>query len=712
MKPPAQPAVGLEVLDGDIALVTIDQPGSRANTLGQAMLGELEALVEQLKARTDLRGLILKSGKPGMFIAGADLRELGGASPGPEVARQMVQRGLRIIAAIEALPYPSVAAIEGACMGGGLELALAFDYRLASTHPKTEIGLPETKIGLIPGWGGTQRLTRLIGPSLAAEMICTGEPAKAERARQLGIVFDAVPSERLLDEAVRLIQELQQSGDWKAARRRKQQPVGLSEEQQAFTFAVARVQVMAKTGGQYPAPLAALEAIAKGCNLPLEEGLRAETEQFVKVAGSPISRNLIAVFFMSQRLQKDPGVADANVQPKTVHQVGVLGAGIMGSGIAGAHVRRGIPALLIDTVPQALEKGVGNITKSLQGRVEIGRMTPAEAAGALAKLSTSLTLNALADRDVVIEAIIEKEEEKVNTYCDVQKVMRPDAILASNTSTISITRMAESVLRPESFAGMHFFNPVDRMQLVEVIRGEKTSDETVVTLVALAKRIGKTPIVVLDCPGFLVNRILFPYLNESLVLLQEGASPRAIDKAATAFGMPMGPITLNDLVGLDTSLYAGLVINTAFADRAAPTRILDELVAADRRGQKSGAGFYNYAKGSRGVDDPAFEAILAKCRMGQRQISPEEITDRLFLPMLTEASRVLTEGIVREPGDVDMGLILGIGFPMFRGGILRWADSLGLAKVLEKLKNYEKLGKRFQPTEQMRKLAAEGKGFY
>lgn len=712
MSQPAQPSLRLEILDGDIALVTIDQPGSRANTLNQAMLGELEAMVEQLKKRPELHGLIFRSGKPGMFIAGADLRELGSAPQAPDMSRKMVKRGLDIIAALEALPYPTIAAIEGACMGGGLELALGFDYRLASTHPKTEIGLPETKIGLIPGWGGTQRLTRLIGPSLAAEMICPGEAAKAERARQLGIVFDAVPSERLQDEAVRLLEEARQTEEWKAIRKRKQQPVGLSEEQMAFTFAVARAQVMAKTGGQYPAPLAALEAITKGCNLPLEDGLKVETDQFVKLVGSPISRNLIAVFFMTQRLQKDPGVRDANVQPKTVNQVGVLGAGIMGAGIAAAQVRRGVPALLIDNVPAALEKGIANITKSLQGRVEIGRMSPADAAGALARLSTSMTLNALADRDVVIEAIIENEEAKTSTYRQVQKTLRPDAILASNTSTISITRMAKAVERPESFAGMHFFNPVDRMQLVEVIRGDKTSDETVVTLVALAKRIGKTPIVVRDCPGFLVNRILFPYLNESLVLLQEGANPRAIDKAATSFGMPMGPITLNDLVGLDTSLYAGRVINTAFADRAAPTRILDELVAAGRLGQKSGSGFYSYAKGSRGVDDPAFEAILAKCRTGQRQISNEEITDRLFLPMLTEASRVLSEGIVREPGDVDMGLILGIGFPPFRGGILRWADSLGMAKVLEKLKSYERLGARFQPTEQMRKLASEGKGFY
>jgi 3-hydroxyacyl-CoA dehydrogenase/enoyl-CoA hydratase/3-hydroxybutyryl-CoA epimerase/3-hydroxyacyl-CoA dehydrogenase/enoyl-CoA hydratase/3-hydroxybutyryl-CoA epimerase/enoyl-CoA isomerase len=272
--------------------------------------------------------------------------------------------------------------------------------------------------------------------------------------------------------------------------------------------------------------------------------------------------------------------------------------------------------------------------------------------------------------------------------------------------------MAKAVKRPEDFAGMHFFNPVDRMQLVEVIRGEKTSDQTVVTLVALAKRIGKMPIVVRDCPGFLVNRILFPYMNEALALLEEGAKPRDIDKAAETFGMPMGPITLHDLVGLDTALYAGRVVNNAYSDRATKTRVLDELVAAKRMGQKSGAGFYSYAKGSRGSDDPAFAVILERCRTGRRDFTPEEITDRLFLPMLTEASRVLMEGIVRDPGDVDMGLILGIGFPPFRGGLLRWADSTGLGKVLEKCKQYEKLGPRFPPTEQMKKLAAEGRGFY
>jgi 3-hydroxyacyl-CoA dehydrogenase/enoyl-CoA hydratase/3-hydroxybutyryl-CoA epimerase/3-hydroxyacyl-CoA dehydrogenase/enoyl-CoA hydratase/3-hydroxybutyryl-CoA epimerase/enoyl-CoA isomerase len=705
-------ALKLDVLKDGIALVTFDQPGSRANTLGQTVLSDLDFVLGQLEARTDLCGLIFQSGKPGMFIAGADLKELGSAEGDLGQTRKLVERGLDIIARFEALPYPTTAIIDGACMGGGLELALGFDYRLAGTNPKTELGFPEVKIGLYPGWGGTQRLTRVIGPNLAIELICTGEAVKADKAKTLGIVFDVVPSERLLEEALRIHDWSRQKEDWRQARRRKQQPAGLSEEQLAFAYAVARAQVLAKTKGQLPAPLAALDAIVKGCNLPLDDGLKIETAGFVPLVGSPISKNLIAIFFMTQRLQKDPGVADPSVQARSIQRVGVLGAGIMGAGIAGAHLRRGVPVLLLDSDAVALEKGVANIAKVMQSRIEIGRMTPEEMLKAMTVLNTTQNLALMAERDLIIEAVVENEAVKTQTYRQLQSILKPDAILASNTSTISITRMAAATVRPEQFAGMHFFNPVDRMQLVEVIRGERTSDQTVATLVALAKRIGKSPIVVKDCPGFLVNRILFPYLNESLVLLEEGADARAIDKAATVFGMPMGPVTLNDLVGLDTSLYAGQVVNRAFADRAKDSRILQELVRAGRLGQKSSAGFYSYAKGSRGQDDPAFLAILEKCRTGTRAVDREEITDRLFLPMLVEASRVLMEGIVREPADVDMGLILGIGFPPQRGGLLRWADSLGLQNLLAKLKRYESLGPRFHPTEQMRQLAGAKKGFY
>jgi 3-hydroxyacyl-CoA dehydrogenase/enoyl-CoA hydratase/3-hydroxybutyryl-CoA epimerase/3-hydroxyacyl-CoA dehydrogenase/enoyl-CoA hydratase/3-hydroxybutyryl-CoA epimerase/enoyl-CoA isomerase len=694
------PAVTLRHHEG-IALLTLDQPGSRANTLGQAMLGELEAAITSLRTSADVLGLILLSGKPGMFIAGADLKELGGAKPSPELTRSLVKRGLDLVASIESLPFPTVAAIEGACMGGGLELALGFDYRLASDHPKTELGLPETKIGLIPGWGGTQRLTRLIGPSLAAEMICSGEPAKAKRALELGLVFDVVPSAQLLDRAIALLRMTLQEGQgegagWREARVRRAQPVGLSDEQASFAFAVATAQVKMKTGGVYPAPEAALRAIQKGANLPLTEALAIETEEFLPLVGSPISRNLINVFFMTQSLAKTTG-APAGIEARPVGQVGVVGAGLMGAGIAGAHVRRGVPTVMLDTVPAALEKGVQSVSKSLLGRVEIGRMTPQEAAGSLALLSTSLTTQALADRDVVIEAIVENEEAKKKLFAQVEPLLPPGAILASNTSTISISRMAQGLKAPERFAGLHFFNPVDRMQLVEVIRGEQTNDTTVATLVALARRIGKTPLVVRDCPGFLVNRVLFPYMNEALLLLEEGVAPRAIDKAAVAFGMPMGPITLQDLVGLDTSLYAGGVLERAFPERAVRTTILGQLVQAGRLGQKTGAGFYNYAasKGGKGADDPVLGEMLAKFGT-RKELSLEEIQDRLFLPMYAEATRVLAEGIVASPTEVEMGLILGIGFPPYRGGILSWATSLG-EQLPIKLAKFAALGARFQP---------------
>jgi 3-hydroxyacyl-CoA dehydrogenase / enoyl-CoA hydratase / 3-hydroxybutyryl-CoA epimerase / enoyl-CoA isomerase len=728
------PALRLDIFPDGIAQLTFDLPGSKANTLGQAVLAEFEGMLDHLESLSRAsksgapRGLILCSGKLGMFIAGADLKELGSARPDPEQTRRLVKRGLDIVYRFENLPFPTVAVIDGACMGGGLELALGFDYRLAGTHPKVDIGCPEIKIGLIPGWGGTQRYTRIIGPSLACELICAGDSVSGKRAKELSLVFDVVPSERLIDEAKRLLAWSAQTKDWEKARTIKRLPVGLTEEQHAFTFGVARAMVEAKTKGQLPAPMAALEAIAKGCNLPLDEGLKVETEGFVPLVGSAISRNLIAIFFMTQRLQKDTGIGEqrgASTPSEVVHggltprrspleikNVGVIGAGIMGSGIAGAHIRRGIPALMADVSPAALEKGLAAITKTMQSRLEIGRMTQLEMLKALGLLSTTQNLALMADRDLIIEAVVENEEVKTQTYRDLMKILPADAILASNTSTISITRMAQAVNKPENFAGMHFFNPVDRMQLVEVIRGNKTSDDTVVSLVALAKRIGKSPIVVRDCPGFLVNRILFPYINESLALLEEGASPRDVDKAATTFGMPMGPITLNDLVGLDTALYAGKVVNTAFVGRAKVTRILDELVKAGRLGQKSGAGFYSYAKGSRGQDDPAFDSIVERSRQGRRAISQEEITDRLFLPMLVEASLILTEGIVRDPADVDMGLILGLGFPTFKGGLLRWADTIGLDKIMATMAKYAHLGPRFEPTEQMKRLAGERKGFF
>jgi 3-hydroxyacyl-CoA dehydrogenase/enoyl-CoA hydratase/3-hydroxybutyryl-CoA epimerase/3-hydroxyacyl-CoA dehydrogenase/enoyl-CoA hydratase/3-hydroxybutyryl-CoA epimerase/enoyl-CoA isomerase len=706
-------AFQLEEIDGKIALVTFDLPDKKVNTLGQAVLMELAQLVGQLETRTDLRGLLFR-GKPGQFIAGADLNELGALAFAPkEQTLKGLGFGHQLFSRISRLPFPTVALIDGNCMGGGTELVLAMDERIASNSPQTKIVLPETKVGLIPAWGGTQRLPRLIGAHPAVEMICSGEGVDAAKALTLGLVFDAVPAEKLVETGTRLIDYLQQSGDWKTNRAKRSQPLGLNADQLMFLSSVAEGVLMGKTKGQYPAPLAALRAIRDGINLPLDEGLKVEQQAALDVVGSPISANLIAIFFMQNRLARDPGVSDPAIVPRDVKRVGVLGAGLMGAGIATAHARSGIPAVMVDLDNDRLADGMKRAQEVVLSRIKIGRATPMDMAQMLALLSTSTSQSVFADCDVVVEAVTENEKVKTAMYKQLAGVLKPDAILASNTSTISITRMAESAPSPERFVGMHFFHPVDRMELVEVIRGEKTSDETVATIVALAKKVRKTPIVVRDCPGFLVNRVLFPYMNEALLLLGEGASMDAIDRAATGFGMPMGPIALEDLVGLDTAMYAGMVMLNAYPDRAVPTPILEDLVKAGRLGKKSGAGFRRFVgKSGKPEADPAFEAFLNKRRTDQRTISDQEITDRLFLAMLLEASRALEEGIVRDPADADMGLILGIGFPPFRGGILRWADTEGAARILERLAPYQKLGKRFEPTESLKKLAETGGTFY
>jgi 3-hydroxyacyl-CoA dehydrogenase / enoyl-CoA hydratase / 3-hydroxybutyryl-CoA epimerase / enoyl-CoA isomerase len=706
-------AFRLEEVDRQIALVTFDVPDKKVNTLGQAVLMELSTLIEQLEQRSNLRGLLFRGGKPGQFIAGADLNELGALAYAPkEQVLAGIALGHDLFNRVSRLPFPTVALIDGSCLGGGTELILAMDERIVSRSPHTSIALPEVKLGLIPAWGGTQRLPRLLGVPPAVEMIGSGESIAAEKAVALGLAFDAVPAEQLVEEGTRLVDFLQESGEWKARRRRREQPVGLSRDQEMFLFVTAEGYIKGKTKGHYPAPLVALKAIREGCNRTLEEGLMAERDAALEVVGTPISTNLIAVFFMKNSLSRDPGVSNAAIKPGDVQGVGVLGAGQMGAGIATAHARSGIPTAMVDVDSDRIAAGVARAEDVVMSRIKIGRASPQDMARMLALLSTSTSHAIFADCDLVIEAVTENETIKTAMFRELAKVLRPGAILASNTSTISISRMAQSAPDPARFAGMHFFYPVDRMELVEVIRGEKTSDQTVATLVALAKRVRKTPIVVRDCAGFLVNRILFFYMNEAQLLLSEGVPMDAIDQAATRFGMPMGPIELEDFVGLDTACYAGRVMLGAYPDRAVPTTLLDDLIKAGRLGRKSGAGLRKFGARGKAEPDPAIAGLLARHKTGGRTPEEPEITDRLFLAMLLEATRVLEEGIVRSPADLDMGLILGIGFPPFKGGVLRLCDTEGAGKVLERLANYSHLGKRFQPTETLKKLAREGGAFY
>lgn len=707
-------AFRLEELDGPIALLTFDVPEQGVNTFSGPVMAELDRVVDQLAARKDLRGLLLKSGKRGQFIAGADLKEMGAlAFATKEQVFPALKAGHDVFGRVSRLPFPTVALIDGNCMGGGTEITLAMDYRLAADNSSTKIGLPEVKVGIIPGWGGTQRLPRVVGIQQAIQMITSGEPIGAREAAKCGLVFDAVPQDRLVEEGRRLIDYAHQSGEWTELRRKKEQPLGLSDDQLNFAFGVSEGAVRGATKGQYPAPLAALRAMKEGINRPLADGLEIELRESQGVVGTPTSAALIGVFFMQNLLARDRGVTDANVKPRPVNRVGVLGAGQMGAGIATAHARSGIPTAMVDVDDARVADGMRRAADVVMGRIKIGRATPADMQALLSQLSASTTHQVFSDRDVVIEAVTENEELKTAIYRQLATALKKDAILATNTSTISITRMAEAWPDPARFVGMHFFLPVDRMQLVEVIRGKRTSDETVATIVELAKRIKKTPIVVNDCAGFLVNRILLPYMTEAIALLLEGASMDAVDRVATKFGMPVGPIALQDMVGLDTSCFAGKVLAAAYSDRALKITLLDDLIAAKRFGKKSGAGFRKFA-GAKGkpTDDPAFGVFLEKHRTTKREVTDQEIEDRLFLSMLLEAVRTLEEGIVREPAHVDMGLILGVGFPPFRGGILRWCDAVGAAPLVDRASKYTSLGKRFEPSPLLVDMAKSGKRFY
>ena len=703
----------LDLLAGGIARLVFDVPGQKVNTLSVAALEELGACVAELARRADLNGLVLASGKPGQFIAGADLNELAAsACDTKEHAAEVIERGHRLFSAFAELPFPTVGLIDGACMGGGTELVLALDYRLVAAGPRTKVGLPEVKVGLIPGWGGTQRLPRLVGIAAAIEMITSGEPVDAPRAVEIGFAFDAVPADRLVEEAAHLIAQARRTGEWRELRVRRAQPLGLSEDQAGFIFALAESAAKARTKGRYPAPLVALKALRDGVNRPLGEGLKIEREAILEVLGTSVTANLIDIFFATTRLQRESGVDDANVKPRNVAAVGVLGAGLMGAGIAAAHARRGLRATMVDVDEARVADGLKRVRKVLEDRIGAGRSTVGDLADMLSRLNAGTSRQALHGCDVLIEAVTENETLKTQIIRELAGVISADAILASNTSTISITRLAQAWPSPERFVGMHFFSPVDRMQLVEVVRGEQTSDKTVVTIVALAKRIGKTPVVVRDCPGFLVNRILMPYLAEALVLLGEGVDMDRIDRVAVQWGMPVGPVALHDMVGLDTILFAGAVLQTGYPDRAVPTPILGELVQRGRLGQKSGQGFRAYGRKGKPVADPDVQQFLASRVETRRDLSDADIADRLFLCLAFEAVRAVADKIVRHPGDADMAMILGCGFPAFHGGPLRWCDTEGAANLVARAAKWEPLGARFHAPAALVEAAKSGARFY
>ncbi len=706
----------------DVALLTLDDPQSSANVLSRHLLKELEGHLNELDQRKDLAGLVIASAKPDMFIAGADLKEFVTwlDAPKSEVS-DYARQGQQLFGRLAKGHYLTVAAIDGLCIGGGAELALWCDRRVFSDGNKTAYGFPEVKLGLFPGWGGTARTPRIVGLFNAVELITGGENIDARTAAAMGLANDVVSiggdHEALVAAAIRMIRLEQPSGNFRRDRQRWAQPIDISDPELGFLGATANAYIQQQTKGHYPAPLAALELMLGAAGVDLETACRMEAEEFAKLFGSPINRALLNVFFLTDRNKKDPGVTQG-VEPRKIASVGVVGAGVMGQGIAAANVKRNIPAAILDSSPAALARGVQGILNEVAYNKQLKGPDVKRAIELAPLINGTLSDTELCHSELVIEAIVENRDAKQQLFARLEPRLADDAILASNTSTIPITQLANGLMNPERFCGLHFFNPVRQMPLVEVIRGKKTSDATVATAVAYAKSLGKSPIVMNDGPGFLVNRLLLPYMNEAALLLTDGASISAVERAAKDFGMPMGPITLYDVVGLDVAVHAGRIMLEAFPDRVVPAPILQLLFDAGRLGQKVGRGFFDYGpskngKPPRGNASEEVARLVDGCRTSpQKKFTPEEITNRLFLPMLLEATRVLADGLVADARDVDLGLIFGIGFPPFKGGLFFWADHVGANQILENLKPYAALGKRFEPTTLLIKVAQSNSRFY
>ncbi len=706
--------IELSFPEPDIAQLTFNDPSKGANVLSSGVLTELESHLNELEKRPGLKGLVIRSGKPGSFIAGADLREFVVSLDAPKAEiTAMCQRGRKLFQRLSTAPFVTVAAIDGVCLGGGAELAIWCDYRLMADTPKAQFGFPEVKLGLYPAWGGTARASRIVGLGNAVELVTSGETIGAKAAVLMGLATDAVAPDRSQDAAVRLVQNDSERKQFLENRGRWSQPIATDEQELMFLGATASAVIQQQTKGHYPAPAAALEMMLGAAALDIDAACTQEAEGMAELFGSPVNRALLNVFFLGDRNKKDPGVDDRTLTPRPIRSVAVIGAGIMGRGIVAANLRRDIPVALTDAAETALHAGVEQVLEEAAYDKTLKAADPKRAVHLASLLTSTVNDDDLVGRDLVIEAVVEIPEVKRSIYSRLESRLGPDALLASNTSTIPITELAEKLARPERFCGIHFFNPVRKMPLVEVIRGQKTSDQTVATAVAYAKGLGKSPVVVKDGPGFLVNRLLLFYLAEALELLLDGAEMPAIERAAKKFGMPVGPLALYDIVGLDTAFFAGRVMYEAFPDRVIVSPIVGALIKTGRLGQKSRAGFFSYAKNpERGEPDPKVAPIVANYVRKQEKFTAEQLTNRLILPMLVEATRVLEEKLVRDPRDVDLALIYGIGFPPFRGGLLFWADTIGMANVLKMLEPLTPLGKRFEPTPLMLEMARTGARFY
>ena len=705
-------AFATEVQDS-IAVVTLDLPAEPVNKLTAAVRVEFEALLIRLRDDAEIKGVVLISGKPDTFIAGADIDEFTALTTQAEAERLSFE-GQEMVSRVETLPKPVVAAIHGACLGGGLELALACHYRVASDHPKTQLGLPEVQLGLIPGAGGTQRLPRLIGLRASLDMILSGRGERAPKALRLGLVDEVVPPSILLRTAEAAARRLVRDGLPRRNARRGIQGYFLDQTPagRRLVYRGAKAQVMKRTGGHYPAPLAALETVRVGLEHGITAGLAEEHHAFGHLAVGEVSRKLVQIFFATTALKKDDGIPPGSATPRQIRRLGVVGAGFMGAGIAGtAALNVEVDTRLKDADLGKVGKGLAAATRILKDRLERRRLTRPQFDRLGALLSGGDTYAGFGRADLVIEAVFEELAVKRKVLAEVEAATRPDAIFASNTSTIPIHQISAEAGRPDRVLGMHFFSPVEKMPLLEVIPTDATAPEAIVTAVRFGRRMGKTVIVVADRPGFWVNRILSPYLNEAGLMVGEGVPIDVIDGAATAWGFPVGPVALLDEIGLDVAHKAAETMRSAFGERMKGGNTLDRMLAAGRLGRKNGRGFYRYRKGRKAGPDAAVYGMLGA--RASQSASAELVERRLVFAMLNEAAMACAEDVVRSARDGDIGAIYGIGFPAFRGGPLRLIDDLGASKVVSTLQELEdQYGERFRPAPALVEMAREGGRYY
>ncbi|KAA0014115.1 fatty acid oxidation complex subunit alpha FadB [Billgrantia pellis] len=704
----------------DIAMLTFDLKDESINKLSSAVVTELDEAVQAIRNESGLKGLVIGSGKD-VFIVGADITEFHGLfEKGEEFLVEMNLKVHDIFNAIEDLPFPTATAINGLTLGGGCEVALTTDFRVMSD--KAKIGLPETKLGILPGWGGCVRLPRLIGSDNAVEWIAGGTENRADAALKVGAVDAVVPGDRLEAAALDIVARANAGElDYAARRAEKTGPLKLNAIEQMMAFETAKGYVAGKAGPHYPAPIEAIKVIQKGAGEERARAQAIEAKAFAKLAMTDVCYNLVGLFLNDQVVKRKAGKYEK--QAKAVKQAAVLGAGIMGGGIAYQSASKGTPILMKDIKEEAIELGLKESRKLFAKQVERGKLTTEQMAEKLTHIRPTLSYGDFGHVDLVVEAVVENPKVKDAVLTEVEGLVSEDTILTSNTSTISITRLAQNLKRPENFCGMHFFNPVHRMPLVEVIRGEKTGDAAVAATVAYARAMGKTPIVVNDCPGFLVNRVLFPYFGGFSLLVEQGADFQRVDKVMEKFGWPMGPAYLLDVVGMDTAVHANEVMAEGFPDRMAQggrngtKTAIQVMVENERLGQKNAKGFYAYEEDKKGkpkkVSDELAHALVKQVVQQEKEFSDEDIIARMMVPLCLETVRCLEDSIVETPAEADMALIYGIGFPPFRGGALRYIDAMGVAEFVRLADGLaEELGPLYAPTDKLRQMADSGERFY